>query len=130
MKTKWFVVSILLLVGAIYCNKISANTENPPQIVSLEGENQDRFYINGNSLTITGSRTAEQKKADAKEFEQRAKLYRYDVQGEIYRRWKLAVDVEKFKNAIMLERAGAPVTVVNTTNHQNVEAVRVTPQVQ
>ncbi len=143
---KLFVLSaVVMLVGVtVFAPKIKAGIENPPAIVPIPGtveqtqapldikfEEEDYSkYINGNVLTIKRNLSQPEKDQFLADFQKRGHAYASQVKGEIFRFWKNNIEVNKFKNAILLERAGAPVTVVNTSHHHNVEAVRLQPQVQ
>lgn len=143
MKNKFVLIIGLIVVMGIGANifapKSQAINENPPAVVHIEGgpvkqtvsvPQVEEIFEQDGILYIIGHPTEEQKRLFLEDMEKRNKTYAEFVLGEIVRKHQRIIEVDKFKNAIMLERSGAPVTVVQTSHHHNVEAIRVQPEVK
>ena len=119
------IMLIALVAGVmLYPAKGKAVIENPPSVVSLSGVSEDAFYIEGNVIKIVGHPTPEERKLFEEERERSNKQYRKDVAGEIYRKWKAGIEVDKYKNAWMLKNAAASTTVVNALHTTRVDVFK------
>jgi hypothetical protein len=80
----------------------------------------DQVTVEGNKITIVGDKAFDDKAWEARQIKAKGL-----VEAEIKRRHELKLEVAKFKNALMLERAGAPNISVRAyaSNRTNVQQV-------